>query len=109
MINIESLSESELKSLIENASLTLKEIQIKNRKDIIAKIKEMAASANLIVEIHEADIKKHEKISTRAGFKLPPKYRHPENPELTWTGRGIAPKWMQDLLANGSQKSEFEI
>ncbi|MFP4146695.1 MAG: H-NS family nucleoid-associated regulatory protein [Halorhodospira sp.] len=28
------------------------------------------------------------------GNKVPPKYRHPEDPEMTWTGRGRKPKWV---------------
>lgn len=26
------------------------------------------------------------------------KYRHPENPELKWTGRGRQPKWLEEAL-----------
>ena len=39
----------------------------------------------------------------------PPKYRNPENPEQTWSGRGRRPHWLHDALANGSDLSEFEI
>ena len=28
--------------------------------------------------------------------KVAPKYRNPENPEQTWTGRGKAPAWIAD-------------
>lgn len=31
----------------------------------------------------------------------PPKYRHPENPEMTWTGRGRKPAWLNELLKCG--------
>lgn len=36
-----------------------------------------------------------------AGVKVPPKYRHPENADLEWTGRGRAPKWVEEWKANG--------
>jgi DNA-binding protein H-NS len=26
--------------------------------------------------------------------KFPPKYRNPDNPQQTWAGQGIRPKWM---------------
>jgi len=39
----------------------------------------------------------------------PPKYRHPENPEMTWTGRGRQPDWMKDALENGQSKDDFLI
>ncbi len=28
------------------------------------------------------------------GNKVPPKFRHPEDPSKTWTGRGRKPKWV---------------
>lgn len=31
--------------------------------------------------------------------KVPPKYRHPENPELVWSGRGNRPNWVKEALA----------
>ena len=38
-----------------------------------------------------------------AGSKVPPKYKNPQTGE-TWTGRGKAPKWIQD-----QDRSKFEI
>ena len=38
-----------------------------------------------------------------AGGKVAPKYKNPETGE-TWTGRGKAPKWIQD-----KDRSQFEI
>lgn len=38
-----------------------------------------------------------------------PKYRHPENEELTWTGRGRAPAWFQALLDAGHAKESLLI
>lgn len=38
-----------------------------------------------------------------AGAKVAPKYKNPQTGE-TWTGRGKAPKWIQD-----QDRSQFEI
>lgn len=38
---------------------------------------------------------------------LTPPYRHPENPELTWSGRGARPKWLRSLLLKGHALDEF--
>jgi DNA-binding protein H-NS len=38
-----------------------------------------------------------------------PKYQNPANPDETWTGRGVAPKWMQELIDSGRSKDEFLI
>ena len=45
------------------------------------------------------------KKSTLAGKKVEPKYRNPANAEQTWTGRGIAPGWIQALKAEGKLDS----
>ena len=70
----------------------------------MAQIKELAASIDVIVEIHES-----KKMSSRKGAKVAIKYRHPDDHNKTWTGRGVAPKWMQELLSAGRQRSEFEV
>jgi DNA-binding protein H-NS len=104
MTDYQNLSESELQAVIESAEKALKNIQANKRKDVIAQIKELAASIDVVVEIHEADKK-----SVRKGVKVPVKYRHPEDPEKTWTGRGVMPTWLQTLINAGHDRSEFEV
>jgi len=36
------------------------------------------------------------------------KYRDPENADNTWTGKGRAPKWMQEKLDQGATKEQFQ-
>jgi DNA-binding protein H-NS len=40
---------------------------------------------------------------------LAPKYRDPMEYNNTWTGRGIAPLWLQRYISNGRNKNEFLI
>lgn len=40
---------------------------------------------------------------------FPPKYRHPENPQKTWSGRGRQPAWIKQAADAGSDLSEFLI
>lgn len=37
------------------------------------------------------------------------KYRNPENPKQTWTGRGRQPGWIKDGLSNGKSLEDFAI
>lgn len=46
--------------------------------------------------------------SSRKG-PLPPKFRNPEIPHETWTGRGRNPKWLVDALATGKTIEDFRI
>jgi DNA-binding protein H-NS len=41
--------------------------------------------------------------------KVAPKYRNPNNPEETWSGRGRAPGWMAAHLEAGGQKADLAI
>ena len=37
------------------------------------------------------------------------KYRHPANPDLTWSGRGRRPAWIREAVEAGRSVSDFEI
>ncbi|QPK64147.1 H-NS histone family protein [Methylomonas sp. LL1] len=104
MTDFNNLSETEIQALIENAGKALKERQSSKRKEVIAQIKDLAASIGVTVDIHDGD----KKAERKAG-KVAARYRNPADATQTWTGRGLAPKWMQELLAAGRDKSEFEI
>lgn len=45
--------------------------------------------------------------SKTLGTKVPPKYRGPMGE--VWTGRGVMPRWLSALLAEGRAKEEFLI
>jgi DNA-binding protein H-NS len=41
--------------------------------------------------------------------KVAPKYRNPENPSETWTGRGLRPRWLAAALKTGKKITDFQI
>ena len=41
--------------------------------------------------------------------KVAPKYRNPDNPKDTWTGRGKQPRWLAALTAKGRKLEDFLI
>lgn len=41
--------------------------------------------------------------------KLPPKYRNPNNPQQTWSGRGRKPGWFLAHVDGGGRLEELEI
>lgn len=62
------------------------------------------ANALKATKTKSAPTKKRRK-SSAAGTKVAPKYRNPTNPEQTWTGRGKAPLWVQELQNNDMLQS----
>lgn len=104
MTDYHQLSEAELRSLIDKAEIALKTKQNNKRKEVISKIKELAASIDVSVEINETSTK-----TTKPSGKIPAKYRHPQDPDKTWTGRGITPRWLKAMMDKGRSLDEFKI
>ena len=40
---------------------------------------------------------------------LPPKYQHPTDPALTWTGQGRPPAWYTELTRNGVDRAKLLV
>lgn len=104
MTDFNNASADQLQEIIINAEKALKNIQLSKRKEVIAEIKDLAASIGMTVELHEIDKK-----PVRKGNKVAIKYRDPNNAEHTWTGRGVMPIWLRELLNSGRDRSEFEV
>lgn len=104
--NLTEMSEAELNSVIENAKKALKDKHESKRKEVLAKIKELASSIGVNVELGGES---GAKASSRKGSSVPIKYRDPSNPNNKWTGRGMKPKWLRELLDNGRDLKDFEI
>lgn len=98
------LSEMELAAMIEDAQKVLKNKQDGKRKEVLAQIRELAASINVSVEITE-----NVKASGRKGGTVPVKYRNPDDPSEKWTGRGMKPRWLRELMDQGRSLEEFEV
>lgn len=107
--SLKDRSESELQRIIDDANRALRDKQEGRKKEVIAEIRRLAGSAGLSVEINEGNVKSAVVASGRRGGKVAPKYRNPDNQEQTWTGRGMRPVWLRDLIAGGRSLEEFEI
>ena len=105
---LHDLSEVELAQLIDNAQKTLRDRQVGKRKEVIAQIKDLAATIGYTVELTEISPDKAVG-SSRTGSKVPVKYRNPENPKHQWTGRGMQPKWLRELIEQGRSLDEFSV
>ncbi|EAR52411.1 DNA-binding protein, H-NS family protein [Oceanicola granulosus HTCC2516] len=45
----------------------------------------------------------------KSGSVNPPKYRNPDNPDQTWTGKGRRPDWIKAAEAKGVDISTMQI
>ncbi|KAF1702864.1 H-NS histone family protein [Pseudoxanthomonas kaohsiungensis] len=53
--------------------------------------------------------KRRRRRKAKARTKLPAKYRNPENPDETWTGRGSMPRWLSALTKRGRSRADFLV
>ncbi|MCK5830952.1 MAG: H-NS histone family protein [Methylococcales bacterium] len=104
MSEYKNLSENELQVVIKKAEKALKEKKVEKRKEVIAQIRKLSDSIGVTVEIIDIDNKRAKTVK-----KVSAKYCHPDDSSQTWTGRGLTPKWMKELVDSGRDKSEFLI
>jgi DNA-binding protein H-NS len=102
-----AMSDDELQQVIKNAERAIEERRRSRRKDVEVQIRRLADSIGMDVQLTEREMKPRG--SSMKGAKIAPKYRHPGNPQLQWTGRGVVPKWLKELEAHGRSKDEFLI
>ena len=102
-IDIERLSLKELKKLQNLVTKAIDGFEERQRRDALiaveAKAKEMGYDLSTLVG---GQIKK-----TKVAVQ--PKYRHPENASLTWSGRGRQPGWIKEAEAAGKSRDDFLI
>ncbi len=102
-IDLNSMSLDDLKKLQKDVNKAIDGYEDKQRKAALGAVEAAAREMGFtLVELMGMPGKKTKSVS-------PAKYRHPENPEQTWTGRGRQPDWMKDALENGQSKDEFLI
>lgn len=102
-IDLNSMSLDDLKTLQKNVNKAVDGYHDKQRKAALAAADTAAREMGFtLAELTGGPVKKTKAVSL-------PKYRHPENPEQTWTGRGRQPDWLKDALENGQSKEEFLI
>ena len=65
---------------------------------------------NQLDELHRRLESSQAEIPQRRPYpKVLPRYRNPNDPSETWSGRGKTPRWLAELIAAGRQLDEFRI
>src|SRR5512132_3339752 len=111
--NLESMTEPELRELIRNAQQALDRLVAQRAKTTLKEIRRLAAEVGFEVTFAKAG----KPASGKAGRAQPlsprgkavQKYRNPDNPAETWSGRGRPPKWVQAALDQGQTLADLAI
>jgi DNA-binding protein H-NS len=108
-IDLSKLKRADLEKLQSDIEKTLKDVSKKEMK-AAREAAEKAVGAfgfSLSDVIGSGAAPKGRRSGTRG--KLPPKYRNPNDPAKTWSGRGRKPDWIKEAEAAGRPISDFEI
>lgn len=97
-MELSTLSVSQLRELQQQIPAELKRREAQEKVNILNEVRAFAKARGYAIEDL---LVKDAKTKAVSGNKVKVKYRHPENPELEWTGRGRKPKWVEAWLANG--------
>ncbi len=101
--DLEALSLSELKKMQKDVAKAISTFEHRQKAEARAKVEAVAREMGYsLAELVGTEMK-----TTRVPG--PAKYRHPENPALTWSGRGRKPQWFVDALAAGTPAGDLEI
>jgi len=73
------------------------------------KTKVLAVTDALGITVAELFGIKAETVTRRRKAAPKAKYRDPDHPENTWTGKGKPPKWLQEKLDQGASKERFLV
>ena len=102
-IDLSMLSLTDLKKLEKDVAKAIATFEERQKAEARAEAEAIARKFGFsLVELVEASAPK-KKASPEA------KYRHPENPAVTWSGRGRKPGWISEGLAAGRTLEDFAI
>ena len=97
-MDLSTLSVAQLRDLQQQIPAEIKRRESQEKADILNELRALAKTRGYAIEDL---LSKEPKAKLAGGNKVKVKYRHPENAELEWTGRGRKPKWVESWLANG--------
>ena len=105
-----ALSDDDLAALVSLVEQELAGRRERKRREFFASVREQAEALGFAPEEVAAELgRKGARGVADRRTTVAPKYRNPMNPAETWAGRGVKPRWMQALLAQGKSMDDFKI
>ncbi|MCG2583474.1 H-NS family nucleoid-associated regulatory protein [Massilia sp. TS11] len=101
-MNLQQLSLNELRAMQEAVGA---EMQRRERQEKEKAREQILAIANSVGLPLKELIEQGKKL--KAGGPI--RYRHPENAEQQWTGRGRQPRWVKDWIAHGRPMEALRV
>ncbi|HRD76940.1 MAG TPA: H-NS histone family protein [Hyphomicrobiaceae bacterium] len=93
---LEKMSVAELRDLVTRANAIISNKAQQEKAQLRERWLREAKEAGVPVEIRFTDSRK----GVRKGSGADVKFQHPDDPSLTWSGRGRKPKWLSEAGGN---------
>ena len=103
-IDLSKLSIEELETLAKDIQTEVVTRREAERERVLGQMRELAASLGLTLE----EVVRLERSKGGSGGGQA-RYRHPNDPSLTWSGRGKRPAWINEALAAGKSLDDFAV
>ncbi|MCA9834121.1 MAG: H-NS histone family protein [Thermomicrobiales bacterium] len=104
-IDLDKLDLTELKALRKDVDKTIANYEKRKRQEALAAVEAAAKEKGFSLSELVGNAPKRK----GRGPAPAPKYRHPENPDVTWSGLGRRPAWIKDAVASGTPLENFLI
>lgn len=102
-IDLLSLSREELLQLRKDVDAAIANFEARKREEALAELKDVAKKHGFdLTDLAGATKRGSKQVSAI-------RYRDPENPKNTWTGRGRKPNWLTSALEAGRPLEDFQI
>lgn len=100
-IDLDSMDIKELRDLKNKLDRAIGSYEDRKRRQALAAVEEAAREYGFNLAELTA-------LKSRASTAVP-KYVNPEDPEVTWTGRGRKPRWVTESLEQGKSMEDLLI
>ncbi len=102
-IDLSKLSIEEMEALAKEIEAEIIARREADRERVLQQMRELAASIGTTPEQLFGKVGRPAAVEKTVVVK----YRNPENPALTWSGRGKRPQWVVEYLASGKTLEEL--
>lgn len=104
-LNLENMDRADLIAFKNKVDAAIATFDARKRQEALAAAEKAVSELGFsLKELTNFGVSSKEK-------RLPaaPKYKHPENPDLTWTGKGRRPAWFIEAMETGKNPEDLAI
>ena len=104
-VSLDKMSLAELKTLKKDVDKAIASFEKRRIADARKEVEEVAKKHGITLD----QIVPTGRKGTKSKSKAPAKYRNPENPSETWSGRGRQPEWFKAAEAAGKSRESMAV